>query len=377
MPELQIIAPISNQFSRNSQATAVELSPGGRILLAFARYGGGGTDHSANGIYQTHSDDGGSTWSEPVRMPTGQPQQNLGAASLVPLEDRLLFGFWFRNGGNDSVLKMMESQDGGASWSEPRQVVPNPETPKGIWITGLNDGILRLQSGRLVWALQTLTGVPRPEDDLGVLTAYSDDSGATWQRIPAAPTATDATTGEFTYLPVIPQPQSDPDSPLRLHEPSIIQRKDGSLWMLARTTRGRLFTSESQDGGETWTPLRPSEIRSETAPPYLKRLSDGRMILLSNPVANEDREQLCLPPRKRPILQLQFSSDDGHTWRQPIQVANDSGKHGFCYPNVVERIGAKELLIFFTRTPDIIYPGALVMVRLPLEAPERHSVRFP
>lgn len=370
---METIAPVSEQFSRNSQATAVELEPGGRILLAWARYGGTGTDHATNGIYQAYSDDGGRTWSEPFRLPTGQPRQNLGAASYQQLDGRLLFGFWYRNGGNSSVMKVIESTDGGQTWGEPRQILP-ADGSSAAWLTALNDSILTLNSGRLVWPLQTLTGVPNPPNELGVIVARSDDGGQSWQTSPAMERISpEGGARGYPYLPVLDQDQSTFHVPLKLHEPSVIQRKDGSLWMLVRSTRGRFFESVSEDDGVTWTKIQPSSIESQTAPPYLKRLSDGRMILIWNPVPEELKNRPWLPTSKRPTLALAVSQDEGKTWSEPMVLAHDGGEHGFCYPNALELTKTRELLVFATRSPEIIYPGDLVMIRVPLEALLRGS----
>lgn len=42
-------------------------------------------------------------------------------------------------------------------------------------------------------------------------------------------------------------------------EHSIIERRDGTLWMLLRTKSG-IAESTSTDGGKTWTPAQPSPI---------------------------------------------------------------------------------------------------------------------
>ena len=55
-----------------------------------------------------------------------------------------------------------------------------------------------------------------------------------------------------------------------------------------------------------------------------------------------------------------MTTKDGQTWDQERVLAED-GKHGFCYPAVLSR-GDGQLLIFCSRTPDIISPCDLVMV---------------
>ena len=43
-------------------------------------------------------------------------------------------------------------------------------------------------------------------------------------------------------------------------EPSVAVCSDGRLMMMARSTVGRLVQTYSEDGGETWTPVLPSDL---------------------------------------------------------------------------------------------------------------------
>ena len=55
----------------------------------------------------------------------------------------------------------------------------------------------------------------------------------------------------------------------------IVERRDGSLWMLIRTPLDRFWSAFSSDGGRTWPILRPSDIEASSAPAGLIRLSVG------------------------------------------------------------------------------------------------------
>ena len=142
--------------------------------------------------------------------------------------------------------------------------------------------------------------------------------------------------------------------------------------MLARCTRGVFLAGESTDGGQTWSVLRATDIRTLTAPPYLKRLSDGRILLLYNPPSEPEladpRYRATMPGYlRRHTLAAATSRDEGRTWSAPRVLAHD-GRHGFCYPWAVELGRAGELLVFCTRTPSVISPGELVSLRVPLDA---------
>jgi len=116
-------------------------------------------------------------------------------------------------------------------------------------------------------------------------------------------------------------------------EGSVIERKDGSLYLLLRTESGYLWEAVSGDGLK-WSGLKPSPIPSVTCCPQLARLADGRMALLWN-----------APPRHLPTngksraeLSLAFSDDEARTWSKPIVVAANFTPRGqVSYPYLYER----------------------------------------
>ncbi|MEA2069174.1 MAG: sialidase family protein, partial [Verrucomicrobiota bacterium] len=61
-------------------------------------------------------------------------------------------------------------------------------------------------------------------------------------------------------------------------EHMFVERKDGSLWMLLRTNYG-IGESVSQDRGETWSALLPSEILHTPARFFISRLNSGNLLL--------------------------------------------------------------------------------------------------
>jgi lysophospholipase L1-like esterase len=116
-------------------------------------------------------------------------------------------------------------------------------------------------------------------------------------------------------------------------EGSVIERKDGSLYLLLRTESGWLWEATSRDGLR-WEGLKQSQIRSVTCCPQMARLADGRIALLWN-----------APPRHLPTngtsraeLSLAFSDDEARTWSKPVIVAANYGPGGrVSYPYLYER----------------------------------------
>src|SRR5690606_256782 len=80
----------------------------------------------------------------------------------------------------------------------------------------------------------------------------SSDQGATWKR-----------RGCVTF--------PNPD----WHEHMIVECKDGTLWMLARTAKG-LMQSRSADYGTTWSEPTAAAIQHPVARFHIRRLASGR-----------------------------------------------------------------------------------------------------
>ncbi len=103
---------------------------------------------------------------------------------------------------------------------------------------------------------------------------------------------------------VLPAEARGPD------EPMIVQRKDGSLWMMVRS-RG-IAETFSQDGGKTWTPVKRSSLRHPTARFFLRRLKSGNLLLVKHGPLDERVG--------RTDLMAFVSDDDGQTWKGGLML---------------------------------------------------------
>lgn len=148
---------------------------------------------------------------------------------------------------------------------------------------------------------------------------YSDDDGYKWK---------------VSYVPVGPffeivWPHKKSRWQNYAIEPTIIELKDGRIWMLLRTSMDRLYESFSTDSGITWSAPRPSRFYSTITTPTLFRLKDGRIILFccfTTPLPEEDRtnDNTIAAEQKTGLLR-----EDVFTNRDAIHVAisDDEGKH--------------------------------------------------
>lgn len=112
-------------------------------------------------------------------------------------------------------------------------------------------------------------------------------------------------------------------------QPSIVQRKDGSLHTLMRDNGPppqRLLQSESRDGGETWSVVTDSDLPNPGSGAEIIGLRNGHWALIGN-----DTED------GRHRLAVQISDDEGRTWKwkRHLELAAP-GAARFHYPSLIE-----------------------------------------
>lgn len=115
-------------------------------------------------------------------------------------------------------------------------------------------------------------------------------------------------------------------------QPSIVPRRDGSLYTLMRDNGPppmRLQQSESRDGGETWAPVTDSDLLNPGAGAEIISLRNGNWLLIGN-----DTE------RGRHSLAVQLSDDEGRTWKWKRHLESEQGDtnrpHAYSYPSIFQ-----------------------------------------
>jgi hypothetical protein len=128
----------------------------------------------------------------------------------------------------------------------------------------------------------------------------STDQGQTWQRRGAVQ---------------VPYPD--------WHEHMIVERRDGTLWMLIRTAKG-IMQSTSSDGGRTWAePTEPPGIRQPNARFHIRRLKSGRLLLVKHGDKMDEHNG-------RVQLSAWLSDDDGRLWQGGLILDE---RKGVSYPD--------------------------------------------
>lgn len=200
----------------------------------------------------------------------------------------------------DWHTRVMESTDGGATWTPPRELFPG-DTSGGRG--PVRSKILRLASGRLLAPASVEKPLP-----WRCFIDVSDDNAHTWCKRPIGVDAPDA-------------------QHINLIQPTLWEHPAGQVHALMRSNQGCIFRSDSTDGGWTWSPARPTTMPNNNSGIDCVRMDNGLIVLACNPVADDWGV--------RYPLSLYVSEDDGETFRKALDVETEPCPAGYCYPALI------------------------------------------
>jgi len=282
-------------------------------------------------VQLVRSTDGGETWSAPVTVRNSTLDDRDAGITELDNGDLLLVSFtsvcfmYSYRDYYDSVSAAdrrrdcgyfsMRSTDGGRTWEPPVRMYGSA-----------NHGAVQLKDGRVLMAgrRRPAGGNFLPEDVKNVrhelVIEESTDRGRSW-RILA---------------------KIEPQAPYLItdfHEPHLVEAADGRLVVLFRHhgAGASQVQCESSDGGRTWSPIVPSNVRGH--PPHLLRLDDGT-ILCSSAVGSWRRAVELVTP----------SYDGGRTWHaeQAVELcAVADGDMG--YPSTVRNADGTFVTVYYQK----------------------------
>ena len=273
----------------------IERAAGGRLWATW--YAGGNGEGPDNYVLLVTSDDDGATWSEPVLVidPPGRVRAFDPCLWHDPLGRLWLLWAqsleWFDGRAGVWAVRCEDSVERSPVWSQPRRLC------NGIMMNKpsvLSTGDWLLPAA--IWDRQP----HRPElvAERRSNVVCSTDRGQTWRLRGGAE---------------VPHRSCD--------EHMIVQRADGSLWLLVRTSYG-IGQSTSTDGGVTWSDGGPTGLKGPDARFFVRRLRSGRLLLVNHDTA-----------QARSHLTAWLSEDDGRSWLGGLLLDE---RVGVSYPDGVE-----------------------------------------
>lgn len=321
----------------------IERAPNGRLWAAW--YAGPVQEDRYNYVVLATSPDDGRTWSD-LRLvidPDGFGPVRASDPCLWLDPRGRLWLFWFQNPDKDATsgpqlfaITTDQPGDEHPRWSDPRllgegiplnkpTVLANGDwlLPAAIWRREQSCRVLVSTDAGLTWTLRGAASVPRPADR-----------------------------------------QCD--------EPMIVERRDGSLWMLVRTNYG-IGETVSHDQGRTWTPVAPTTLPHTPTRFYLRRLLSGRLLLVKH-------GPLTGKPVGRKQLTAYLSEDDGRSWQGGLMLDDRNSS----YPDGTQsadgtiriiydhdRYDAKHVLLASFREADVVAAAA----RRDQHEPDHHGIQ--
>jgi predicted neuraminidase len=333
----QELLPHGHALFDNCHASTLVALPTGDLLAAFFAGRREGAGDTAIWLSRRR----GGAWGAPVRA---FAQAGLAHWNPVLHAEGARVTLFYKVGPtvHDWVTRCAVSPDGGATWSDPRPLVPGDPSPRGP----VRNKLLVLSGG--AWLAPGSIETERFWDAFVDLSA---DGGATWRRIDvplehrhAAPREGAAV---WQGLRDNALWESDLDLVFRwdgVIQPTLWESAPGHVHMLLRSTRGRVYRSDSHDGGATWCAACATALPNNNSGLDLVHLGGGRLVLACNPVAGNWG--------RRTPMSLLSSPDNGATW--PGQLDLDSGEGEFSYPAIIAAGGALHVTYTWNRR-NIVY----------------------
>lgn len=311
--------------------------------------------------------DGGTTWEPPkiVARPGEGEDAALGALGLTALRSgTLLLPYntvtWTPGRGVEGCrlgLRLLRSTDDGTTWTAPQTIEVDFFGP------AVYGELLELDDGELLWPVwgQRIEGETWTSAILSSL-----DGGGTWRikgTIAFDATArlvgayvdggnTGATDGAID-LSEIDDPDFRPhDTTDGFSETSVARLADGRLLAVLRQQGVEgdqtllLFTSVSEDRGETWTPY--ESLGFSGTSPALFRTSGG--LLLGT------RRFVPETGGVAPAVELRAGTPDGTRWSEPVPLTDPFGtvltaEYQCGYPTIVPESDETVLVYFYSYLP--------------------------
>nr|MDO8113016.1 sialidase family protein [Candidatus Sigynarchaeota archaeon] len=274
----------------HAHCSGIVAFPDGKLLAVF--YWAIKEAQHEQKIYATRKRPGDAAWSAPEAILADRIGMVGNPSIWIAPDTSRLWLFFVRSVGGWSVCqpRFVHSDDQGKTWSKPRNL---------YWFIsrGIKNPPIVTKTGRYV-----LPAYVEFRDYFGVF-YLSDDQGKTWRERARVAVPDD----EIPNVPLARRWGR------LVEQPTVVERKDGSLWALFRTEpqMGVMYQSESKDGGETWTPAKPYMLPNPGGGFHMMRLQSGNIAIIYNhaPVkaANHGFE--------RNPLSVAISEDDGKSWK--------------------------------------------------------------
>lgn len=289
------------KFFPQCHASTLAILENGDIVASW--FGGTHEKHPDVAIWLSRRQNG--KWSDPVKIADKED---------IPCWNPVLFNspqgklfLFYKVGKTIPKWKtmVMTSDDGGFTWSEPKELVEGDIGGRGP----VRCKPIVLSNG--AWLAPASIETWKSWD---AFVDMSMDNGETWIKSEFIPIDHKKLKGKGII------------------QPTLWESEPGKVHMLLRSTEGFIYRSDSNDFGVTWSPAYPTELPNNNSGIDLIKMDNGILVLVYNPVSGNWAE-------RTPIV-CSISKDNGHTWEQKLILDKNhnpkSREDGeFSYPAII------------------------------------------
>lgn len=221
------------------------------------------------------------------------------------------------------TTRYVTSGDGGRNWSKPMELVEGDNSPRGP----VKNKLLEMSNGE--WLAPGSVEDDRYWD---CFVDISADLGESWQRvdIPIRHIQSGPVNGNDVWQGIKDDALWETDVNRVFQwdgviQPTLWESEPGHIHALMRSTRGRIYRSDSVDYGRTWCPAYPTDLPNNNSGIDVVSMDNGLLVLAYNPIEGNWN-------RRYPIS-ISYSLDNGKNWSVPLDFESKEGE--FSYPAII------------------------------------------
>ena len=294
-------------FNSAHASTLVKMSNGDILSAWFAGSGEGNSD-----VRIWYSVYNGSEWSEPKQLASEDTVAHWNPV-LQDMGDFVRLYYKVGKNTESWVTKYSDTYDFGATWTQPKELVEG-DTSGGRG--PVKNKCLVTSGGVMIAPASTEQGEWKAFFDI------STDGGETWQK-------TD-------YISA----KDSRGKTVAMIQPTLWEDADGNIHAMFRTRAGKIYRSDSFDGGCTWSEAYATQLPNNSSGIDCVMSDNGWLWLAYNPIGVEGI---------RNKLVLSVSKDNGETWEEVMTVENRFFGE-YSYPSIIADGNELYMTYTYTRT---------------------------
>ncbi|CAN5919142.1 exo-alpha-sialidase [soil metagenome] len=219
------------------------------------------------------------------------------------------------------------SDDLGRTWSPPHELVPGDKGGRGP----VRNQPIVLSDG--TWLAPASIERNKVWD---VFIDRSTDGGHTWKSTGKLPLDRSLIKGEGVI------------------QPALWESRPGRVHMLMRSSSGKICRSDSEDYGQTWSPIYETELPNNNSGIDVTQISGDTLALIYNPVGQNWG--------KRYPITVAVSPDNGQTWPLKVDVEGQGQeKTELSYPDIFYEDGHLVACYTWNRQRIAFWKGKLTL----------------